>query len=57
MLNKVCFVAKTTMMVWDGGDEPMGFLCAKCWPRTHTNFEVGCIYKPYWALQHLRNKK
>ena len=25
MLNKVCFVAKTKMMVWDGVDEPMEF--------------------------------
>ena len=28
MLNKVCFVAKTKMMVWDGVDEPMEF-CAQ----------------------------
>ena len=46
MLNKVCFAAKTTDgMRWDDVNQ-MRFLCAKCWPRTHTNFEAGCIYKP-----------
>ena len=49
MLNKVCFVAKTNGgMRWDDVNQkiPNEILCAKCWPRTHGNFEAGCIYKP-----------
>ena len=44
-LNKVCFVAKTKLMVWDGVYVQMNFVC-KMMTKNHTNLRHNAFYKP-----------
>ena len=45
MLNKVCFVVKTKLMVWDGIYVQMNFVC-KMMTKNHTNLRHNAFYKP-----------
>ena len=45
MLNKVCFVAKTKLMVWNGVYVQMNFVC-KVTTKNHTTLRHNAFYKP-----------